>query len=88
MLKISVFSTASGTILKLAGLLAGSGVGELESCWDILRATSGPRPICVDLCEVTKIKRRGEELLDLMRHDGVVIVERHGGADDATKRLG
>lgn len=75
MLKISVVSTASGTTLKLAGLLANPCVDELKTCWEILRAISGERPIYVDLSEVTRVRRRGKELLDLMRHEGVVIVE-------------
>jgi hypothetical protein len=89
MLKISVVSTASGTTLKLAGLLASPCVDELKTCWEILRAISGERPIFVDLSEVTRVRRRGKELLDRMRCEGVVIVEpyRDGSGDPRRRNL-
>lgn len=77
MLKISVLSKASGTILKLAGLLVSPQVDELRTCWEMLRAIADDRPIYVDLSEVKKVKPRGKKLLDDMRQAGVVIIEGH-----------
>jgi uncharacterized membrane protein YtjA (UPF0391 family) len=74
MLKITVFSTALGTTLKLEGKLSGPWVRELESCWGSLRAVAGTRPLCVDLTAVGYVSSAAKELLDLMRHDGAVIV--------------
>lgn len=76
MFKISILSNASGTTLKLQGLLAGSSADELENLWQILRVTARQRPICVDLDDITQMSGTGKELLDLMQDDGVVIVER------------
>ncbi len=75
MLRISVVSTTSGVALKLAGILSGPGVDELENCWKILRLVGPDRPMCVELAEVTQISFPGEELVGAMRSEGVVIVD-------------
>ena len=81
MLHTSVFSTPSGTILKLEGVLSGACVDELERCWEILQVVGGGRPISVDLSEVKQIDDRGMELLGSMRQKGVVVVEGNRHAD-------
>jgi ABC-type transporter Mla MlaB component len=85
MLKTSVLSNASGTTLKLEGLLVGSSVDELENLWQILRVTARQRPICVDLDDVKQLSGAAIELLDLMREDGVVVVDRGHRASRPSK---
>jgi hypothetical protein len=75
MLRISVFSSPSGTSLRLKGVLCAASADQLESCWQILRATGGDRPICVNLDDVWRVSRAGKELLDQMRTDGVIVVD-------------
>ncbi|HWB12740.1 MAG TPA: hypothetical protein VG826_26175 [Pirellulales bacterium] len=75
MLRISVFSSASGTTLKLTGALCDSSADQLESCWQTLKATAGGRPICVNLNDVLQVGGAAEELLDRMRKDGVIVVD-------------
>lgn len=74
MLKITVVSSASTTIMKLEGALTGPWVDELQSCWNILRATRGARALCVDLVALTRIGPGGKELLGLMYQDGVSLI--------------
>lgn len=86
MLRLSVFSSASATTLKLYGMLDGSRVDELEHCWQILRMTRGGRPIRVELADRKHIGCRGEELLAAMRREGVIIVECDRRICSQTKR--
>ena len=89
MLRLSVFSSASGTTLKLYGMLDGSRVDELERCWQILRMTRGDRPLCVELAARKHVGCRGEELLAAMRREGVIIVEcDRRTCSQAKRRLG
>lgn len=80
MFRISVLSRALGTSLTLEGKLNGPGIEELESCWDVLAAVGGKRPLCVALTYVTCVSVAGKELLESMSRDGAVIIEHNQNA--------
>lgn len=76
MLNVCVVSSAAGTTIMLYGALEGPKVDELERCWEILRVICRDRPICVEFKCPVRVGHRGEELLAMMRRDGVVVIER------------
>ncbi len=75
MLKMTVISGAVGTTLKLEGVLSGPDVDELDRCCGILQAIGGGRPLCVDLTDLMSASPEGMDLLDLLRRDGLMVVE-------------
>jgi anti-anti-sigma regulatory factor len=70
MLKITTLEGSNGTTLNLDGRLAGPWVEELARSWRSTVATSGQRPILVDLSEVTFIDADGKKLLAQMFQQG------------------
>ncbi|MGH7771799.1 MAG: hypothetical protein ACREQA_06135 [Candidatus Binatia bacterium] len=72
MLKITIQTGATSTILELEGKLAGPWVKELESCWR--KAANSDRSVRVLLCAVTFIDDKGIDLLTEMYQHGAELV--------------
>lgn len=73
-LKITVFSTAAATTLKLEGALTGRWLDELKNCWAALRASVGRRPLRLDISDLTHTSFSGIELLRSLYEDGAHLV--------------
>jgi hypothetical protein len=73
MLRISIDSCGQNTTVKVEGRVIGAWVSELGACWaDLLE--SAPRPIRVDLDDVSFVDAAGKSVLRRMRADGAILV--------------
>jgi anti-anti-sigma regulatory factor len=71
-LKVTVSTNSSGTILNLEGKLSGPWVKELRECW---RSADVPKnSVRVMLCAVTFIDENGKRLLAQMHREGAELV--------------
>ena len=73
MLRITIHDKPEALTLQLEGRLAGSGVQELEACWN---STVRPRDtvVRVDLTGVTHIDVAGKSCLATLHRQGVMFV--------------
>jgi outer membrane protein TolC len=74
MLRITIHHSATSTIFKLEGRLAGAWVRELEQAWTAADPAAEGRAVVADLAEVTFIDAAGRELLDRMYARGVELL--------------
>lgn len=72
MLKITVCSGSTGSVLELEGKLAGPWVEELKGCWN--RLVIVDQTVAVHLKAVSFIDSSGKELLKEMHHWGATLV--------------
>lgn len=72
MLKVTVSTNSSATILNLEGKLSGPWVEELRECWRSAAVAKGS--VRVMLCAVTFIDENGKRLLTEMHREGAELV--------------
>ena len=72
MLKITIRTDVTATILELEGRLVDAWVQELEDCWR--KAANSDRPVRVMVCAVTFIDDKGKTLLAEMHQHGAELV--------------
>lgn len=74
MLRITVQTEGSKTLLKLDGKITGPWVKELESCWEMLRRVQTGKKLVVELTEVSFINSAGNLLLERMHREGAELL--------------
>jgi anti-anti-sigma regulatory factor len=74
MLRITVQTESTKTVLKLDGKITGPWVKELESCWEMLRRVQAHQTMVVDLANVTFINDSGSQLLERMHAEGAQLL--------------
>src|SRR5579864_419374 len=74
MLKITVKRDEASSTLMLEGKLAGPWVAELQSSWDVERATA--KQVSLDLNEVTFIDAEGKALLTKLHGEGAKLISK------------
>jgi ABC-type transporter Mla MlaB component len=74
MLRISTLNFDDHTVLKLEGRVSGPWIEELESSWQLARATS--TTVEITLCDVSHVDARGKALLTRLHREGARLVAR------------
>ena len=76
MIRISKQETGPGVlILKVEGQVVGAWTTELQRVWASVHPSLGPKKLCIDICGVTYLDDRGQELLkDIFLATGATIL--------------
>ena len=76
MIRISKHENGSGVLtLKVEGKVTGAWTAELQRVWASLHTSRGTRVVCIDICGVTYLDDRGQQLLkEIFRATGATIL--------------
>ena len=76
MIRISKHENGPGVlILKVEGKVIGAWTTELQRVWTSLHPSLGPNKLCIDICGVTYLDDRGQQLLkEIFRATGATIL--------------